>query len=326
MSKEQAKQFFPNKNLLSFDKHGKMQQASLINRDKNSSIHWIIEFDKNDKITIDNKTFTCPKSNRFIATYDPPLFNFKLDKHFIDYTNNNHIEYYFLSGYQALSYHNHGLKHIKKSEKIISSWKEKNPQSIIHLEIASTQDKIIRKAIAAHLANKIDSIGVNDREALDILEIINYKKLHNICQQNPDSMNLFKAIIKIKQKLKCPRIQLHMLGLYITIQDKNYPISPNKIRNGMILAATAAASKTSIGYLRQKTDILKSYGLPVSNTSIKELQKLGSYLKSKSILEKGICTYQNFNIIAVPTIIIDKPKTLVGMGDTISSFSIIGAL
>ena len=42
LSKEQAKQFFPNKNLLSFDKHGKMQQASLINRDKNSSIHWIL--------------------------------------------------------------------------------------------------------------------------------------------------------------------------------------------------------------------------------------------------------------------------------------------
>ncbi|MBP5399559.1 MAG: hypothetical protein J6Y53_03995, partial [Alphaproteobacteria bacterium] len=176
LTKDQAKQFFPNKNLLSFDKEEKLQQASSINRDKISSIHWIIEFNKNDKISIERKIFICPKSNRFIVTYDPPLFNFKLDKSFINYTRKNHIDYYFLSGYQALSYQNHGLKHIKKSEKIISSWKEKNPHSIIHLEIASTQDKIIRKAIITHLANKVDSIGVNDREKLDILEVINNRK------------------------------------------------------------------------------------------------------------------------------------------------------
>ena len=326
LSKDQAKQFFPNKNLLSFEKNGKLKQASLINRDKISSIHWIIEFDKNDKINIDKKTFICPKSNRFIVTYDPPLFNFKVDKNFIDYTNNNPIDFYFLSGYQALSFHNHGLKHIKNSKKIISSWKKNNPQSIIHLEIASTQDKIIRKAIFSHLADKVDSIGINDREAIDILEITNNKKTFQLCQKNPDSINLFNALIKIKQKTNCPRIQLHMLGLYITVQNKNYPISPEKIRNGMILASTAAASKTLLGYLKQKSDITKSYGLTVSDASIQELKKLSCYLKSTTLLENGICQYRDFDIIATPTIIIDKPKTLVGMGDTISSFSIIGAL
>lgn len=326
LTQEQANQFFSNKNLLSFDKKGNLKQASLINRDKTSSIHWIIEFDKNDTINIEGKTFICPKSNRFIVTYDPPLFNFKLDKHFINYTCKNDIDYYFLSGYQALSYHNHGLKHIKTSKKIISSWKERNPQSIVHLEIASTQDKIIRKAILTNLASIVDSVGINDRETIDILEVTNNKKLYNLCQKNPDSINLFKAILKIKQKLKCPRIQLHMFGLYITIQDKHYPISPTKIRNGMILASTAAASKASIGYLKQKSDITKSCGLPVSEISLIELEKLSSYLKTKTLLQKGICSFKNFYIIATPTIIINKPKTLVGMGDTISSFSIIGAV
>ncbi len=325
LTKEQAKQFFPNKNLLSFDEKGQLKQASLINRDKISSIHWIIEFDKNDKITIEEKTFICPKSNRFIVTYDPPLFNFKLDKTFIKYTTKKHIDYYFLSGYQALSYHNHGLKHIKKSEKIISLWKEKNPNSIIHLEIASTQDKIIRKAITTHLANKVDSIGINDREVIDILEVIKNKKLSQNCSQNPDSINLLKAILKIKQKTNCPRIQLHMLGLYITIQDRKYPISPAKIRNGMILAATAAASKAYIGSLTKKSDILQSQKNTVSEKSLSELEKLSEFLNSKTLLQKGFCTYKNLNIIAIPTIIIEKPKTLVGMGDTISSFSIIGA-
>lgn len=44
-----------------------------------------------------------------------------------------------------------------------------------------------------------------------------------------------------------------------------------------------------------------------------------------NILEEGIFTNADIEIIAVPTIIIDHPITLVGMGDTISSISLVGA-
>ena len=65
--------------------------------------------------------------------------------------------------------------------------------------------------------------------------------------------------------------------------------------------------------------------MSVSDIGIKELQNLSSHLKKEELLSKGICEYKGFNIIAVPTILIDQPRTLVGMGDTISSFSLIGA-
>ena len=168
-------------------------------------------------------------------------------------------------------------------------------------------------------------MGVNERETMDILSAINQKKLLEKCHQNPSSSNLFDAILKIKNKLKCPRIQLHMYGLYITIQNKNYPLSPTKNRNGMILAATSAAGKALYGQLSKPEDILKAYGMSVSDIGIKELQDLSFHLKKDSLLTKGMCEYEGYNIITVPTILIDHPKTLVGMGDTISSFSLIGA-
>ena len=325
LSNLQAQQFFNRKNLLSFDKNGNLKQASKINRDKISSIHWIVEFDKGDKISIEGKEFICPKSNRFIITYDPPLFNFVIDNNFIKYTNNNKFNYFILSGYQALSAKNDALKHIKKSVEIIHNWKKQSPKSIIHLEIASTQDKLVRKYLAEHLIPNVDSIGMNERETMDILEILNQSKLLEKCRKSPSSSNLFDAIITIKNKLKCPRIQLHMFGLYITVQDKKYSLSPNKNRNGMILAATSAASKALYGQLSKPDYILKSYGMNVSEIGIKELTTLSSHLKKSELLTKGICEYKNFDIIAVPTIIIDQPKTLVGMGDTISSFSLVGA-
>lgn len=325
LSKLQAEQFLKKNNLLSFDKDGKIKPAFTINRDKTSSIHWIIEFDKNDIITIEEKTFICPKSNRFIATYDPPLFDFKIDKHFLKYSTTSDIQYYFLSGFQALSYRNHGLKHINTSVNIIKDWKKNNPNSIIHLEIASTQDKIIRKAIAKKLIPNIDSIGINERETIDILEVIGNKKIYKSCLKNPTAPNMFEGILDIKQKLNCPRIQMHMFGIYITIQDKNFTVSPQKIRNGMILAATAAAGKATIGHLKTKEDILSACKTDINETSLKELELLSKHMKSDNLLKNGICSYKNYDIIAIPAKIVEKPKTLVGMGDTISSFSIIGS-
>lgn len=325
LSKLQAEQFLKKDNLLSFDNKGKIKPAFTINRDKSSSIHWIIEFDKNDTINIEKNFFVCPKSNRFIATYDPPLFDFKIDKHFLNYSTTSNIQYYFLSGFQALSYHNHGLKHINNSVNIIKQWKKNNPKSIIHLEIASTQDKIIRKAIAKKLIPIVDSIGMNERETIDILEVIGNTKIYNSCLKNPTVSNMFEGVLNIKQKLKCPRIQMHMYGIYITIQDKTFLVSPQKIRNGMILAATAAASKASIGHLETKEDILSACKTDINETSLKELEILSKYIKSDNLLKNGICSYKNFDIISIPAKIVEKPKTLVGMGDTISSFSIIGA-
>ena len=43
------------------------------------------------------------------------------------------------------------------------------------------------------------------------------------------------------------------------------------------------------------------------------------------LAETGLASTKHFHVIAVPTILIEKPVTLVGMGDTISSLSLVGA-
>ena len=47
-------------------------------------------------------------------------------------------------------------------------------------------------------------------------------------------------------------------------------------------------------------------------------------LKNK-IMETGVFENNEIEVIAVPTILIEKPVTLVGMGDTISSISLVAA-
>ena len=94
----QAKQFLDINNLFSFDEKGNLKKAKDIARPNETPlIHWIIEFDKNDSFTLNDTTFTCPKSNRFIATYDPMNMNLVMNNNFISYLDNNNIEYLLLS-------------------------------------------------------------------------------------------------------------------------------------------------------------------------------------------------------------------------------------
>ena len=64
--------------------------------------------------------------------------------------------------------------------------------------------------------------------------------------------------------------------------------------------------------------------------ALKELGDLSDYLDAedgiKEFAAKGTGSCAAYGAAALPTILIDKPVTLVGMGDTISSLSLAGAL
>ena len=53
-------------------------------------------------------------------------------------------------------------------------------------------------------------------ETIDVLEVINKEDLAKKCDKETTSANLFDGIVALKEKTKCPRIQLHMFGLYLT--------------------------------------------------------------------------------------------------------------
>lgn len=319
----QADQFLELDNICSFDESGCENSAYKINRNHDVPlIHWIIEFNKGDKIIIEGQEFVCPKSNRFIATYDPLNLNLVIDKNFVETMTKTNLDYIILSGFHALSSENNGVKLLENSIPFIKQIKKK---ALLHLEIASTQDLKIRENIINQISPLADSIGVNERETIDVLEILGLKDLQQKCEENCHSINLFNALIAIKKKLKIPRIQLHFFGMYLTIQDKNFKISAQANRNGMILAAIISTSKAGTGSLNEYENLLWSLKEEVSDIGLKELEDLSAYIKNDALLSSGICQFEDFDIIAIPTILIEKPKTLVGMGDTISSISLVSA-
>jgi ADP-dependent phosphofructokinase/glucokinase len=331
----QGKLFLDLPNLLSVDENGEFNKAYDISRDDLPLIHWIIEFDKGDTLQLNGKTITCPKSNRFIATYDPLNFILAIDQPFADkfLKNDAPFEYIILSGYQMLQENPEdgvkGLNRIDDSIKIVNQWKQGNTNHILHFEIASTQDKVIRKRLLDALATESDSIGFNERELIDMLEVIGEEELAALCDKETTSANLFKGMLKVYEYTHCPRLQLHMFGLYITLQKKGFQITPEQNRNGMQLAAVIAAAKAGTGAINSKDVLLWAENKEVSSIGISELQLLSEEVNNligqNDLVSTGIFSNDLIEIIAVPTIIIDNPVTLVGMGDTISSISLVGA-
>lgn len=320
----QAQQFLDLDNLQALDEHGALKKAVEIARAGDTPlIHWIIEFDKGDRFTAERQEFVCPKSNRFIATYDPMNMNLVIDENFISYLNNHKVAYLLLSGFHPLLSSNNGIEHIKKAVPIIKQWQQHNPEMIMHLEIASTQDKAIRQAIVEHIAPLMTSAGLNERETIDLLEICGKADLAALIEKETTACHLFDAILYLKQKLGVARLQLHMFGLYLTIQDERYPFSAQKNLKGMMTAAVVSSSKALNGALQKYDDLMITQGNGVSDVGLKELSALAEKLNKPELLQDGVCKLGDVYVSAVPTILVDKPKTLVGMGDTISSVSLL---
>jgi ADP-dependent phosphofructokinase/glucokinase len=334
--KPQSNLFLDLDNLKNVNSAGELQKAYDIDRPADIPlIHWIIEFDVKDTLTLNDETFTCPKSNRFIATYDPLNFELAIDEAFDKKMSDPSVnfEYIILSGYQMLSKTlpdgRSGIERIDVSLEIVDRWRKNNPHSILHFEIASTQDKVIRKYLVDKLAKEVDSLGFNERELIDILEVIGEDELAAQCDKETNSSNLFKGMVKVFEYTKCPRIQLHMFGLYVTMQQNGFKVTPLQNRKGMQLAANIAATKAGTGAINSNEILLWSADQEVSDIGLNELQNLSNIISefygTNNLLEEGIFENEEIEIIAVPTIIIDKPITLVGMGDTISSISLVGA-
>lgn len=322
----QAEQFLNLPNLSAVDETGMPQRACLLNRQNDEPlVHWIIEFDAGDVFDFGGKKYVCPKANRFIATYDAANIELKINDGFVRYLRQNGFDYMILSGYHNLTAARGGLGRIAATIPLIEEWKRQNPEGIIHLELASTQDKAVRLEILQRLAPAVHSVGLNDREALDALEVLEPQMFASITKGKLSVEVLLQILVKLKEDMLTPRVQLHFYGMYLTLQDKNFVISPEANKRGMMLAATVAASKAGLGNVEKSENLLWAQGQKIGAAAVENMHRLAEFLHNPDFVANGLATYAGMDLIAVPTILVDKPKTLVGMGDTISSVSLVGA-
>lgn len=331
LAPDQIKMFVDEPNLLLADTKNQFVPARKATRaDDKPLIHWILEFKKDDQIILNGQKIICPKSNRFIATYDPLNFKLATDEYFNEaasHLESGTLQYIVLSGYQMLS--SPAIEIIRDSWKKIGFWKKRQSLPQVHFEVASTQDMAVLKDLVEFVAFKSESIGFNEQELVLVLKAIDENVLAEKINNKMDAVHLFEGMLKLQEKIGTPRMQLHFFGCYITLLSKNYWNTLEKVREGMLLAATIAASKAGTGTIEKKENLMWGMQIPVGTVGLKHLAELHEFLSKEegqnNIKDHGIFIGKKYDVVAIPSKIIDKPITLVGMGDTISSLSLIGS-
>ena len=328
---DQARLFLDLPNLQSADEAGEVRAAHAIDRPDPPMIHWILEFAHGTRAQVAGRTVECPKSNRFIATYDPLNFRLHIDPGFARAAEAAAPDYVVLSGFhmlsEALPDGTLASDRVDESLRVVRSWKAANPACILHLEVASTQDLAVRRMVLERVASQVDSIGLNERELIDMLRAAGDDALAGRCEREPHAGALFDGLRRVFEATGCPRVQLHFYGLYVTVQRKGFRIDPEAARRGMQLAAVVAAGKAGTGAIESREALLWAAGREVGDAGLAELAGLASRIERgrNDLATTGVWRGPDIDVTAVPTILIPEPVTLVGMGDTISSVSLVGA-
>ncbi len=280
--------------------------------DEESCIHFIYEFPRGFRVF----DFEAPRENRFIGAaddYNTTLFirdEFRENFEKIAESSSPAI----ISGLQALT-----KKNYREPFEIIGEHLNvlNGLEIPAHLEFAFTPDETVRKAIL-DLLGKFWSVGLNEVELASIMEVMGEKGLaEKLLVHDPvDPIAVTEAMLKLAEKTLVRRIHFHTYGYYLALTDYKGEF----VRDALLFAALAAAAKAKLGDINSIDEVVKAMDVPV-NEKVKSVEEA---LMREYGMRNGIAELDGYQLAFIPTKIVARPKSTVGIGDTISSSAFVG--
>ena len=280
--------------------------------EEESCLHYIYEFPRGFKVL----DFEAPRENRFIGAaddYNTTLFiRDEFRENFEEIASRGELA--IISGLQALTEENYSepFETIRANLDVLG---EKNIPA--HLEFAFTPDETVRKAIL-DLLPKFWSVGLNEVELASIMEVMGEKELaEKLLANDPvDPIAVTEAMLKLAERTGVKRIHFHTYGYYLALTSYKGEF----VRDALLFAALAAAAKAKLGDVPSINEVVNAMDVPV-NERVKPVEEA---LVREYGMAKGIAEVDGYQLAFIPTKIVAKPKSTVGIGDTISSSAFVG--
>ena len=280
--------------------------------DEDDCFHYIYEFPRGFRVL----DFEAPRENRFIGAaddYNTTLFiRDEFCLHF-DWIASK-VDLAVISGLQALTRENYRGPFETVREHIEAL----NEKSIpAHLEFAFTPDKTVRKAIL-DLLPAFWSVGLNEVELASIMEVMGEKGLaEKLLAGDPaDPIAATEAMLKLAGRTGVRRIHFHTYGYYLALTAYRGEF----VRDALLFAALAAAAKAKLGDVPSIDEVVKAIDVPV-NEKVKPVEEA---LAREYGMRRGIAEVSGYQLAFVPTKLVERPKSTVGIGDTISGSAFVG--
>ena len=329
LTQEQAELFVDSKNLYVINQAGNLEHPHTAWQGEGIyAIHWIFEYPKGLKLKIGDTILESPRANRFIAAWNPVNNKLQIEPNFRKHLPEllDQFSHFIVSGFHILSEtYPDGttwLEYLRPVSRFLRETKKAHPQIRFHYEFASIASAAIRQGIVDHILPTVDSLGLNEVELCAVLRDEDEEELARDIETHTSMAAVLRGLERLADGTGLRRIQLHDLGYYLTLVDKEFT-SGEKCRDAMLFAATLAASRSTLGKVGTKEEIIAGLDVPLAEKAEKLMASLAEELESPDFTQTGIATKNGRYIVFVPTKIVAKPVLTVGLGDLISSSAFI---
>lgn len=185
----------------------------------------------------------------------------------------------------------------------------------IHMEYVDLSDKLnlLEKYIFPH----VESIGLDEYEMKALEEALDV-------QLDGDEPSLGEAFQFAKffiNEFGLKRVHIHTYGYHLNVTTEDYGVEPEKIRESMLYGETAAVQMADEGEIPEKVESLEFENKHIRK--LDDLEDFENFFNLENFAETGKGKIGDLKVVAIPPVIHENPKRLVGMGDVISAGSFV---
>ena len=281
--------------------------ASSKKDDHPEPVHYVFQFKRGEVIQYGRERFIVPQDNRFIASYDPVNTALASSPDFDSYCL-KHISVFsgaMISGFHLLPMQDYG-KILQEKINQLRSWKKRNPNLFIHLELGSFQSPQIMSHLM-HLVSEvpIDSLGMNEDELDAAAGLFNLSIKANLPASWQERV---LAAELLQDKTGIFRVSVHTRDYILSvIRDGHFPAQDEIL--ALQSGVDSAASLAACGSMRAApSEEFNEKGLAAAA----DLRRLGAVGFGRgAILQSG-----GRILSLVPARQVSQPMITVGLGDT----------
>ena len=316
LSKKQAEMFVDYDNLLYplvEDNKLILKKVREAYKDDPIKINRIFEFKKGLKFKLNGEEITAKQSTRFIVASRPEALRIEIKddvRQFLPEIGEM-VDCAFLSGYR-------GIKEAYKDGKTAKYYFEKAKEDIellkknknikTHLEFASISNVEIRKMVVDYILSSVESVGMDETEIANVLHILGYDDLSRKILKDSLIEDVIEGAKILLNKFKnLEVVQVHTIYYILFVCRADNPLSKEELEECLEFSTILASTKAKLGNITTIEDLYEGLKVPHN--------KYGDLLKE--IADK--LNDDNYKIALSPSRYVEKPKSTVGLGDTISS-------
>lgn len=288
------------------------QAAECCREPHHEMVHYVFQFQENEKIAVGDIKFVTPHANRFITTYDPINSRMLTDSHFDSYCLENikNIAGALVSGFHLASHHQWPEIFIRRAAQI-KSWRQDNLRLFVHVEMGSFPGAEVMATLLDSLRKiPIDSLGLNEDELALALHGEGREPGEDVASEKwPQFLRDAEGL---RRRLGLFRVAVHTRD-YILSAMMAGRISPQQELAALQCGTDAAASLAATG---SPTADIGAGAIEVNSHGLKAREMLcrleggrewgrGAYLISGDLI-----------VSLMPSLLVKNPAFTVGLGDT----------